>query len=183
MELQILKKYAKDSQKGISIAAHHAPSCINKLEDEGFFKEITGSVLDVGCGESDIRLYVPQCRYTGLDLNFSDEFITINDWAVRGDMHDMPFDEASFDNLFVFDTLEHSIAPYVFFAEMTRVLKSKGKLFIILPNDRSGWESEPTHWFLPSWNMMVKYLTHFGFQIERFEDFPDNCWFIKAVRI
>lgn len=75
---------------------------------------------------------------------------TCDPWATphAGDMHDMPFDDASFDYVFCSNVGEHAASPVAWSFEIRRVLKDAGRFHIILPSFE-GVEGGigPFHWF------------------------------------
>lgn len=89
-------------------------------------------ILDAGCGEGVLVVeYRRQGReIEGLDLNYESEFVR------RGDVRDLPWDDATFDAALLLDTLEH--LEYrdqpVALAELARVLKPGGSLVVSVPN-------------------------------------------------
>lgn len=50
-----------------------------------------------------------------------------------GDMHSMPYEDASYSHVLASHVLEHSPAPYIALKEMYRVLKNPGYLVLVLP--------------------------------------------------
>lgn len=46
-----------------------------------------------------------------------------DDNVVRGEMHDLPFEDNTFDFVYSKETLEHSITPYIALCELNRVMK------------------------------------------------------------
>lgn len=104
--------------------------------------ELKGLVLDVGCGDGILtrthkntigldnfeELYLS--RYKLMDKKF---LIPI----VRGDMHNLPFKSNRFDHVVINHVLEHSEHPLSVLNDIHRVLKSKGKLIIGVPNSGS----------------------------------------------
>src|SRR5262249_40526830 len=49
------------------------------------------------------------------------------------DAHRLPFGNATFDNIVMFDVLHHLERPHLFFAEVSRVLKTGGRLVSMEP--------------------------------------------------
>lgn len=50
------------------------------------------------------------------------------------DMHDLEFDNATFDCIYTNHTYEHALAPFILLLEMYSVLRPGGLLFINVPN-------------------------------------------------
>jgi len=53
--------------------------------------------------------------------------------AVLGDGHTMPFEEASFDYVLCFETLEHVESPFELLSELARVVRPGGSVFVSVP--------------------------------------------------
>jgi SAM-dependent methyltransferase len=53
--------------------------------------------------------------------------------AVGGDGHGLPFDDAVFDYVLCFETLEHVESPHQVLSELARVCKPEGRLFVSIP--------------------------------------------------
>lgn len=99
-----------------------------------------GDVLDVGCGDgTTAQLLANRARsYTGLDhsermisaargrLSEAEETVT---W-VHGDMHELPFEGASFDQVLMLHVLTYAEAPSRACEEASRVLRGGGVLAV-----------------------------------------------------
>lgn len=99
-----------------------------------------GDVLDVGAGDGTLaELLAPRARrITCLDK--SERMVgaarkrlarVANASVVLGDMHALPFDEASFDAALLFNVLTFSGAPSRAVVEAARVLRPGGKLAVV----------------------------------------------------
>jgi len=93
-----------------------------------------GPVLDVGCGSSRILASIP--GMTGLDvqlhkLRYSRRY---ENQLVHGSIFDLPFADASFDCLICSEVIEHIPAEEKAFDELSRVLKSGGRLILGTPD-------------------------------------------------
>jgi SAM-dependent methyltransferase len=53
--------------------------------------------------------------------------------AVLGDAHGLPFEDASFDCVLCFETLEHVENPHQLLTELARVCRPGGRLFVSIP--------------------------------------------------
>ena len=84
---------------------------------------ITGRVLDVGCGAKPYKRLFPECDWVGLDAR------PVGD--VQAEMTDIPFDAGDFDTVVCTDALGYVLDPYKAMAEMVRVLKPGGHLLVI----------------------------------------------------
>ena len=106
---------------------------------EEMFIDISGkSLLDIGCADGtttrQIKKILPSTKVTGVDLYKK----AINHAKKRtnkikfiyGDVHNLPFDDSSFEMLTAIETLEHLHNPNQALAEIYRVLKPDGHLII-----------------------------------------------------
>ena len=96
---------------------------------------IAGSVLEIGCGAQPYRHLVPvACRYTGLDWEGAEEHFAyrVPDTVYYGGGA-FPFPDATFDNIFHTQVLEHIYRDELFLSECKRVLKSGGRMFFTVP--------------------------------------------------
>lgn len=98
-------------------------------------------VLDVGCGEGGllkaIKLFRDDIKLIGIDkdeqtLPDGIQFFNINILKEK-----IPFDNESVDYAFMTHVLEHLQDPAVILAELKRVLKHGGKIYIEAPSLRS----------------------------------------------
>jgi SAM-dependent methyltransferase len=97
---------------------------------------LQGNVLDVGAGLSPWRGWLGHgVRYQGIDIKHADEFgmATGLQDVVYYDGRHMPFDDASFDNVICVEVLEHAADPQLLLAEISRVLKDRGMIFLTVP--------------------------------------------------
>lgn len=84
---------------------------------------ITGRVLDVGCGNKPYKRLFPECEWVGLDNR------GVGD--VEGDMHELPFEDESFDTVLVTDVLHLTPSPANVLGEAARVLKKGGNIVVV----------------------------------------------------
>jgi SAM-dependent methyltransferase len=96
---------------------------------------LRGTVLDVGCGEMPFRSMLPPgTAYTGLDVPQAGDFgMRRHTEVVDFDGLNIPFADASFDNILCTEVLEHAADPATLVAEMTRVLRPGGTLLVTVP--------------------------------------------------
>ena len=93
---------------------------------KNFGEFLSGSVLDVGCGNRNLsQLLSARCQYTGIDL-FSNPDIVVN--LEEG----LPFKDKSYDTIVVLDVLEHVDRIYHLIDEICRV--SRKYVVLSLPN-------------------------------------------------
>ncbi|MGD0579029.1 MAG: class I SAM-dependent methyltransferase [Bryobacteraceae bacterium] len=96
---------------------------------------VSGTVLDVGAGESPWREWLPPgTQYFGVDVATAGHFgMRRNAAVVFYDGERLPFPDRSFDNVLCVEVLEHIQAPAVFMAEIARVLRPGGALILTIP--------------------------------------------------
>jgi SAM-dependent methyltransferase len=97
-----------------------------------FFPELTGAVLDVGCGRKPYRPLVPAEGYTGLDIDTPEtRALGVADLYYDGGA--FPCADASFDGVLCSQVLEHVFTPEIFLREIHRVLRPGGWLVLAVP--------------------------------------------------
>ena len=94
-------------------------------------------VLDAGAGEGKHRGYFEAQHYVGLDLAIGDEAWNYTGLDVVGDLQSVPFRDRTFDAALNIVTLEHVKDPPRVLCELSRTLKSGGRLLLIAPHE---WE-------------------------------------------
>lgn len=94
--------------------------------------ELSGRILDVGCGTKPYKHLFNYSAYIGLDID-----TTLNreekDIDVFYDGHVFPFPDSSFDSVLCNQVIEHVFNPEDFLKEMFRVLKPGAKCLITVP--------------------------------------------------
>jgi SAM-dependent methyltransferase len=92
----------------------------------------TNQILDIACGEG---VFVEKFaglgwNIRGIDLNYESQYVQ------RGDVRQLPFENAAFSAVLFLDALEHLsfIDQPRALDEIHRVLEPKGKLLITIPN-------------------------------------------------
>lgn len=123
---------------------------------------LSGRVLDVGCGTSPYRRYLPAgSRYVGVDR-------LIRAARVRGAAEALPFRDGAFDGVICTEVLELSPRPWQVLRELARVLRAGGRLYLTAPFD---WHihHEPHDYFRLTPYGMKALLEEEGFAIEALE--------------
>lgn len=107
---------------------------------------VSGTVLDIGCADgyfSNIILQATRAkRIIGIDvLRASIQYAKIRyksdkrlSFAVA-DAHKLPYKTNMFSAVFSIESLEHVLHPDVALAEMRRVVKKNGYVFILIPTE------------------------------------------------
>lgn len=125
-------------------------------------------LLDIGCKDDKLRPYFTHLgfTYTGVDLHPK------NNNVVKADMHDLPFGDESFGVIFCCHTLEHSNNIIKAIAEMARVCKIGGVIFIATPIhcNYQIFECDRTHLLVPTKEQMEKLFYLNGIQPIKIEE-------------
>lgn len=121
------------------------------------------TIVDVGCSDGWM---VSQMQADGKEAVGVNDFILPTDRIFMEenqvvihemDMHNLQFEDESFDAAWCRHALEHSLAPIMVLAEIWRILKPNGYLFIALPPPPMPPEPYPGHWHqIPDYQL--KYL-------------------------
>ena len=123
-----------------------------------------GRTLELGGGSGNLSDFLPEAITTD---------IVYEPWldAVM-DAHAIPFKEESLDNIALFDVLHHLRAPAIFFHEVERVLRAKGRAVMMEPY--VSWLSFPVYRFLHAEGMKWDVDPMFDQSLERKEPFDGN---------
>lgn len=118
---------------------------INKTFLDNKFKQVAkliasnSKVLDIGCNNGNLRLFLNNCKYFGIDMDEKHikELIKNKIKAKVADLNkdELPFQNEKFDYILLLDVLEHVINPERLLKDSKNKLKENGKLIITLPND------------------------------------------------
>lgn len=93
---------------------------------------ISGRVLDVGCGNKPYRSLFNCEEYVGLEIDTpKNRQNQIADLFYDGNR--FPAKDRSFDNIICNEVFEHVFAPDEFLSEIARVLKPNGNLLLTVP--------------------------------------------------
>lgn len=93
-----------------------------------------GKVLDVGCGDSPyLFLLKDKSKYTGIDVNFANDFKYENRKVVYFDGINIPFGNEEFDQIICTEVLEHVFEYQALINEMYRVTKKGGAAIVTIP--------------------------------------------------
>ena len=105
-----------------------------------------GDLLDVGCGRGDVlKLLAGRAnRAVGVDIDADARLAAraelleaglANCSLRKGDMYRLPFDNRSFDTIVLDDVLNDAERPVAALREASRLLRPRGRLFVILGVD------------------------------------------------
>lgn len=94
--------------------------------------ELSGRLLDVGCGTMPYRALFATEEYVGLDID-SERTRALDVADVLYDGKEFPFPDQVFDSALCNQVLEHVFNPEAFLSEIHRVLVPGGKLLLTVP--------------------------------------------------
>ncbi len=95
------------------------------------------AILDAGAGESVYKKYFSHCNYKAIDLAVGESRWDYSNLDYVGYLHDMPIEDSAFDAVLCTQVLEHLEWPRESVAEIYRVLKSGGSLYLTVPMAQS----------------------------------------------
>ena len=95
-------------------------------------QDVSGRLLDVGCGRKPYENLFAVQSYVGLDID-SDTTRRLGTADVLYPGGRFPFDDGSFDVVLCNQVLEHVFEPEAFLGEIRRVLAPEGRLLLTVP--------------------------------------------------
>lgn len=136
-----------------------------------YFKELSGNILDLGGGIGIIRHYLskennyvvvdPSLDWINMDWKvLSDSYPCLNERLnyILGVGEYLMFEDNTFDVVLSLWSINHVNDPNKVFQEINRVLKSKGRLFIILEDMEPKWVDFFSKSFFKQFRI-IRYLT------------------------
>ena len=128
-------------------------------------------VLDIGCGQGVALELFKKERFNavGITLNSEDALVCRQKGyeVYEMDQSFLDFNKEEFDFIWCRHCLEHSIFPYFTLAELFRVLKRKGYLYIEVPapDTVSNHHRNKNHYSVLGKNMWLELIKRSGFNI------------------
>jgi ubiquinone/menaquinone biosynthesis C-methylase UbiE len=128
------------------------------------------AVLDIGFGEggTSLAFSLAGARVTGVEINlqrlvkFQAEADAADIRLLTANAEALPFADASFDLVILQDVIEHCETPDKIIAEISRVLKTGGRLYLSTPNKFSVLNFiSDSHWGLPFVSVMSRRRVNF----------------------
>ena len=96
-------------------------------------RDATGSILEVGCGNSPYRFLIKHGVYTGIDHSVAAEFSYQGKDVLYYHGDTFPVQDGSFDLVFHTEVLEHVENPEAFIKSCWVALKPDGRMFFSVP--------------------------------------------------
>ena len=127
---------------------------------------IGSKILDIGSGRGTIlrmmNIKRKDLKLYGITLSKEEVFNDSNIEIKQGDMHEIPYNDNTFDGIFCKDVLEHSVSPPIALLEMNRVLKDQGIVYIIIPGEI--WIKDKQHIIVLNEKQLDALATRSGFR-------------------
>jgi SAM-dependent methyltransferase len=137
----------------------HLAHRIDRRMAQKYVPRLEGCVLDVGCGRQPYRRFLRNgTRYVGM------EYDTRLHPTVVGDVRALPFRDAVFNAVMCNEVLEHVPEPARALAEIHRVLRPGGQVYVTVPQSW-GLHYEPHDFYRYTKYGMVYLLEHAGFRV------------------
>lgn len=95
--------------------------------------QLTGKLLDYGCGSKPYEELFPATEYIGIDVEVSGHPTDRKTADVYFDGVCLPFSDSEFDSVLVSEVVEHLFDLPCALVEISRVMKPSGKLLITCP--------------------------------------------------
>jgi SAM-dependent methyltransferase len=137
--------------------------CAQSKQIKRYAEKFDGLILDFGCGSKPYEsLFVNKIEYIGLDTNSSEHNHEQSNIDIIYDGLEIPFTSNYFDNIVLFDVIEHLENPDKSIDEIFRVLKPGGFVMGTVPFNFPLHES-PQDFRRYSVYGLDKYLMEHGF--------------------
>lgn len=169
---------------------------INGQYVDEIITEAKGKILDVGCGDGYLLLFLKQkgCEIYGVETNHKSVKIC-NKLGLEvfcGTLEDAKFPNEFFDSIILSQVLEHFPSPRASLREIFRILKPTGKVFIYCPNAEShlsklfgkfwhGWHI-PFHFYAFTSKTIRKYAETAGFKVKRVATGTPDNFFVVSLK-
>ena len=91
-------------------------------------------ILDAGSGVGNVVQWLREQGRQATGLTYNTMEVRFAKTPLDyGDIHQMPYEDGSFDGAICWDVLEHCVAPLIALKELHRVLVPDGKLLLFVP--------------------------------------------------
>jgi SAM-dependent methyltransferase len=147
------------------------------LNDSLLWIQAGKRLLDIGCGVGDLVFAFRKegrvaegITYLPDEIEFAKKQLGID--LKLGDMHDLPFEDNSFDTVVLWDSLEHAQSAYIALCEARRVTEQHGRGLIFIPGHV--WQLAPYHILLPTQAQMAQLLWLSGWTLYRTIDLSNT---------
>jgi SAM-dependent methyltransferase len=183
----LAKPFDYESKRWGAAALRARPWFMNGLKLRYLLADLApvrGKVLDVGCGAGSVAKAVkrerPDLEVFGCDV--SQSALSVAEESPGGvdfriaHAEKLPFADAEFDFVWIFDVLEHVENPEVVLREVARVLRPGGRFHIVLPLEGQPWTLYRLIGCGTRWTAKVRHGGHIQvFSAERFSSLAASC--------
>lgn len=135
-------------------------------------------LLDAGAGEGRFKASFARQRYVGVDLAVGSGAWDYSDLDTVADLAHLPFAAAAFDGVLCIQTLEHVPEPAGVLAELARVLRPGGRLYLSAP--QSWHQHQKPHDYFRYTSFGLHYLLEkAGLRVEMMQPLGGYFWFLS----
>lgn len=167
-------------QKGFRTWGHGGFKYVVDLLPEGNKK-----VLELGCADGYLLQLLKDKGCDPIGMTYAEgeynECIERGLNVILGDVHDLPFDDNSFDAVITRQTLEHVLSPYVVFKEVERIVKTCGYFVIHVPLSYDGVDFILEHIYTLTplqWKLWLEKHTSFRVISEGVQNDQRSYWLV-----
>ena len=155
----------------------NAPSVYRRcLKDSIPIYTPEGYFLDAGCGSGEEGRLLEEKGYRVEYIDWMPQ----DDKIAKVDIHDLPFEDKTFDAVLCNNTLEHVLSPYVAFLEFNRVLKKGGIFYLIIPPATTSWIMEKTHISVLTEDQIKNFINKTNFkQLDCIPGHDSDTWILE----
>ncbi|POR47347.1 FkbM family methyltransferase [Bosea psychrotolerans] len=183
--LDVIRSAADESGVDVNTVHLYNPATRDAwVADRAASVEAGLRVLDVGAGTAPYKHLFAHCAYETHDFAQYDGYKgpegTYTEIDYVSDITAIPVPDNSYDVILCTEVLEHVPRPVEALAEMARIVKPGGRLFLSAPLG-SGLHQEPYHFYggyTDHWYR--KFLDEFGCEVEAIE--PNHGWFAHLAQ-
>jgi ubiquinone/menaquinone biosynthesis C-methylase UbiE len=153
------------------------PSILFQEEHLPYLDSCT-TILDLGCGTGILVNKLTDRGKEAMGLTYNPDEVKAalarGRVVIKGDMHELPFDDVTFDAIIMWDSLEHCASPYIALCEARRVTKAHGRGLIFMPGQN--WLDCHCHIIVPTVPQMIQPCKQSGWRLMQAHEkrYPDN---------
>jgi ubiquinone/menaquinone biosynthesis C-methylase UbiE len=142
------------------------------------------NVIDLGCGTGNVVKWLNEHGHNAIGITYNHNEIAHannegNTNVFYGDMHELQYEDNSFDAVLSFESIEHVHAPYIALNEMKRICKPNGKIVVYIPSQF--WVECPHHVIVPTIRQFKWLIYRAGLILENVHEWGDEecTYFIR----
>lgn len=148
------------------------------MEKAGAAHDADALVLDAGSGEGRFYQEFAHTRYIGIDLAVGDETWDYTKLDAVSELSALPFATGTFDSVLCTQVLEHVQEPYLVLAELCRVLKTGGCLYLSCP--QSWHQHQKPHDYFRYTSFGLRYLLDkAGYDVSELTPMGGYFWYLS----